>query len=274
MISQLYGIEEAFVTPDLEDEWASWLGRTFRPALDRIGFEPKAGEGEAVTLLRPHLVRLLGQSGRDEDVRRFAADQARRHMNGEHPSDPSLLEVLLELRAAGGDAAVFDAYRERFEKAATPADRDRFLRALGAFRQPAQRERALAYALAGPLRPTELMTIPRELRSTVAGEERAWTWTKANYGTIVERLPGEFRSFLPHMAAGCSNERLDDARRFFADGHGDDNSQRQLARVAEEVEDCVRLREREGAGVRVWLEAAALRPGSPRDDAPVAAPRR
>ena len=60
--------------------------------------------------------------------------------------------------------------------------------------------------------------------------------------------------FAPYMAAGCSTERLEDARRFFGEpGRAAPGTDTQLARVGDMVDDCVRLRAREGASVAGYL---------------------
>src|SRR5205085_831831 len=66
--------------------------------------------------------------------------------------DPSLVEATLQLAAIHGDSVRFETYRRRFESAAIPADRARFLAALGAFHERTLVQRALTYSLSGALR--------------------------------------------------------------------------------------------------------------------------
>jgi hypothetical protein len=65
-----------------------------------------------------------------------------------------------------------------------------------------------------------------------------------------------FLAFLPRVARGCSLERLEIAQKFFADpAHQAPGSDKEMKQVAESVMDCVRLRERESAAVRRFLES-------------------
>ena len=59
---------------------------------------------------------------------------------------------------------------------------------------------------------------------------------------------------MPYFAGGCSAERLAAARQFFAEpGHSVDGTDNHLAKVSDQVMDCVNLREREGAAVADYL---------------------
>jgi len=138
-----------------------------------------------------------------------------------------------------------------------PADRSRFLASLGEFRDPAIVPRALAYALEGKLRPQELLAIPNVISAgALKYEDTGYEWMTANYDAIVQRVPPDFAAFLPHFADGCSEERLQKAKAFFADpAHQVEGTMKELAKVSDSVENCVSLRKREGAAVKSYLAA-------------------
>ncbi|MEM7357398.1 MAG: hypothetical protein AAF657_41675, partial [Acidobacteriota bacterium] len=72
-----------------------------------------------------------------------------------------------------------------------------------------------------------------------------------------QRVPPMFAAFLPFFADGCSAERIEKAKVFFAQpDHGGEPAAKQLAQVAEQVGTCVALREREGAAVARYLREA------------------
>jgi len=231
--------------------------RTLRPALDRFGELPRAGEPPTVGLVRPKLLAWLGDDGRDQAVRALGARLAREYMQRPAAVDPGLVAVALELAALDGDAALFDTYRQRMEAATSPEERNRFLGALGRFARPELAERALAYTLAGPLRPQELRTVPFAMLNDDAGRERAWAWVQANWTALAQRLPPDRIASLTRFAGGCSAERLAQGRAFFAAPERRTTAiDTQVARVADQVAECVALRAREGAKVAAWLSAA------------------
>jgi hypothetical protein len=224
-----------------------------------MGMAPN--EAEAVSLLRPELLRRLGEDGGDPVVLAYADSLAKRYLVEPSSVDPSLVGAALDLSALHGDAALFDAYRSRFEDTRRPEDRERFLSALGCFRDSALVDRALGYVLAGPLRPQELFTIPRKIGQSPRYEGRPWEWIQAGYDAFTSRIPAMLSIYLPYFAAGCSTERLEQARRFFADPkRAAPGTEREIAKLEQGVADCASLREREGAAVADYLRRSAGAP--------------
>jgi cytosol alanyl aminopeptidase len=258
MIDGLENVGTAFVAPELEDAFAVYVRRTLGPALARFGLETEPGEDEAVTAFRPKLIGWLGDRGRDEKVVAYATEKARAYMADPASIDPSIAGISLELAAMNGDAALFDELVRRFESAQTPADRSRYLHAIGNFRDPGLRDRALDYALTGPLRPNEIFSIPFMIGDRPDGEDVVFAWTLANHDAIAARIPPFVLGFMPASAGGCSAERLAKAQEFFGDpAHQGPGTETTLAKVSDQVTDCVRLREREGTKVAAYLREAA-----------------
>jgi hypothetical protein len=82
-----------------------------------------------------------------------------------------------------------------------------------------------------------------------------WDWMTNNYDELMKKMPPMFAVYMPYFAGGCSSDRIEAARIFFAeDGpHYQPGQEKELAKVAEAVGDCVGLREREGKAVREYL---------------------
>jgi hypothetical protein len=170
--------------------------------------------------------------------------------------DPALASNALRLAAMRGDAALFDEYRKRFETTQIPADRQRYLLSLGEFRDPQLVQRSLAYALDSKTRPQEVLTIPNVVsEGDLKNEDLSYQWMTTHYATIVKRIPPDVAAFLPQFADGCSEDRLERAAAFFADpAHQVEGTQKELAKVADSVTNCVNLRKREGAVVAEFLK--------------------
>jgi aminopeptidase N len=254
LLDGLSKVELAFVPDDRRPAFAGYVRATLAPALTRFGLAATAGEPEAVALFRPRLIGWLGEQGRDPQVQTYAVKLARAYLADPGSVDPSLAGVSLELAAHDGDRALFDDYRRRFERSEIPADRGRYLAALGSFAQPELQEEALAYALSGPLRPNELFTIARKVAIDEAGRQRLYRWATDHFADIAARIPPDFVVYLPFVASGCSTDRLARARDFFgAPERRVDGTDRQLVRIADQVNDCASLRRREGQAVAEYL---------------------
>jgi len=257
VLDSLSEVQKPFVPADLEDEYAAYLRRALRPALDGVGLAPRDGESETTTLVRPRLLLWLGDDGRDPEIQRFAGEQAAAYLEDPGSVPPSIAGACLTLASMDGSPEQFEAMKQRFESAEAPTDRARYLQSLGSFRDPALVERALDYAFSGPLRPNELFTIPANLTRTPSGSDRAYLWMTEHYATLAERLPPDFMGFMPFFAGGCSAERLESAQEFFGEPeHQAKGTPRMVGRVAAQVDECLALRAREGGSARRFLEEA------------------
>jgi alanyl aminopeptidase len=262
LMGALQKVHDTFITPDLRGSFAITVRRMLRPALQRFGMVKSRGEADAVSLVRPGLLEMLGVHAYDRDVLDWARLAARRYLAHPDSVDPSVAGAALNLAARDGDAALFEAYRQRFETTRIPSERTRYLAALGHFRNGELLERALDYALAGPLRPQEIFTIPYNMAENDEMKDRRWRWFRNRYNQFVKRIPPFYLSDLPGFAKCCDTQRLDEAQVFF--GNPETNhpgTREELAKVMESTTNCARLRQREAPAVaRFLLQSAQNRP--------------
>jgi alanyl aminopeptidase len=256
VISALEKVETAFVTPDLDAQFAKYIRATLLPAAERFGLEPQSGETELVTLIRPGLFGWLGYySEQESEVRAEARRVAGAFMKDPSSVDASLAGVALMVAAKDGDRELFDAYIRHYEAATEPTRKRLFLGALGAFENPKLQRSALDYSLTDKVRPTDFFVPFDNMMWTEAGADLAFTWLQGNFAAVASRLPPSWLAYLPYVAEGCSIERLEVARGFFSQSeHQVDGTQANLRKVADLVTDCVNLRKREGASVAAFLQ--------------------
>ncbi|MEP7027768.1 MAG: M1 family aminopeptidase [Candidatus Eisenbacteria bacterium] len=251
-------LRDPLITPGLEEPFARYVRQALSPALARFGRAPRTGETETVALIRPRILTTLADEGRDPATRAFGDSLARAYLDDPAAVDPGLAPPALEIAALGGDAALRDRMRSRFEAATSPAERRIYLTGFSSFRDTTLVRENLAYALSGPLKPQEISVVARAINRHAPNRDLTWNWMRANYGTILKRVPPMYGAFLPRYADGCSPSRLAEADAFFAEpGHAPPGAAKELAKVAEGVEDCIGLREREGARVQAFLTKAA-----------------
>ena len=241
---------------ELDRPFARYIRRTLGPALQRFGLSKTEGEEEAVSLLRPRFIGWLGNRGHDEKVLTYADSLAHAYLRDPSSIDPDLAEVVLGVAASRGDRTLFGLYRKQFETTTIPTERTNYLSALGKFRDPNVVEAVLQYELDGPIRPHEHGTIPfRIARLSPQHRDRVFEWMTANYDTITSMRPPEFAAYLVWFADGCSEDRLEAARRFFAEPpHKPQGTEKELEKVAEDVIRRVGLRRREGCSVVAYFK--------------------
>ena len=253
--SGLMDAKEAFLTEENQDAFAGYVRRVLGPALRRYGLDRKPKESEAISLVRPALYSWLGDEGKDARVQAHADSLARSFLRDRGAIDPSLIRVALGLSAIRGDQRLFDEYRNRFESATVPTDREPLLRALGSFHDDALRKRALAYNLSGPLRPQEYFWIPEEIAQVPWRRDEVWAWWREHYEEVTKKMPPEYGMYVTIMAGGCSESRLKSAEDFFASpAHQPPGTEGMIAKVAEATRDCLGLRSRELAAATRALQ--------------------
>jgi alanyl aminopeptidase len=256
VVTSLSELKTRFLTPDLEEPFAAYVRRTLGPPLERFGMARQEGEAATVSPLRGRLIGWLGVEGQDAAVRAQAAKWTKAWLADPSSVDPGIAGAALQVAAVTGDRALFDAYKKRLEATPVPSERQQLVRALGYFRDPALVDAALAYALSDALRPTEMFDVPREVGGWVGNEERPYRFMEENFEAIRKRVPESVLGYMPQFAAGCSEARLRKAKAFFAQpAHIAPGTEAQMTKVAEAVQDCARLRAREGAAVAKSLRA-------------------
>lgn len=258
LLSNLRKVKNAFVPPELETRFAFYVRKTLQPALAHFGMQPKQDEEKAVSLLRPDLLRWLGNEGQDEQVRKYAKSLAQSYIADRSSVNQALVGVALRLAAIDGGPDDFRIYTKRFEEAQTPTERANFLSAMGAFANPEIQKAALQYTLSDNLRPNEIFTIPFIVMTYRNDWDLIFEWMANEYDEIAARIPREYLAFMPRVVGGCSEERLEKARVFFENAeHQVDGTLNNLEKTEDTVMDCVNLRAREGAAVAKYLNGLA-----------------
>ena len=251
-------IEDPLITPDLEEPFAHWVRESVGPALTRFGRTHKAGEAETVSLVRPRLLATMADEGKDAQVQAFGDSVALVYLDDPAKVEPGLGAIALAIAAAQGDAALRERMRQKFETADQPAERRTYMTALANFRDPALVDANLEYALNGPLKPQEVGFFVTFMNFYPPNREKTWPFVQKNYATLLSRIPPMYGAFMPVYAGGCSAERLEEGKKFFADpDHQPPGYAKELARIAEGVGNCLDLREREGTRVKAYLTHAA-----------------
>jgi alanyl aminopeptidase len=257
-LAALGAARASLVEDGASDAFAAWARRALRPAFDRHGPAARPDDGPGVAALRAELLESLADWGDDPRAAALGDSLARALLDGRTVEDASLAAVAPRIAARRGDRALFDACVARFGAARSPLERSRWLSALGRFRDPALVEEALRWSLDAPLRPQEALAIPVALSNDAETRERAWRFVEERWDWIAARVPPALLGNAPRFAGGCSPDRIERARRFFADpAHQGSGWRRTLDETAEDVAACATVRAREAARVAAWLRAGA-----------------
>ena len=96
------------------------------------------------------------------------------------------------------------------------------------------------------------------MAGTPSGGDIVFEWMTSNFDAITALISPMAAAYLPYLAGGCSAERLEAATAFFGESaHQIGGAERNMAKVADQVSDCVNLRNREGDAVASYLSRLA-----------------
>ncbi len=243
-----------FITEETEEAYRAYLRATLKPALERIGWQRKKGEAEAVSSLRATLIARLGGRGDDPEIKEYARSLAESYLEKPGSIDPSLAGAVLVAAAFHGDAKLFEQFSEKFESAESPSERSRYLEALGSFRTPAMVEKSLQYSLTADLRPHESTSIPQAISADPQFQPLVFNWMVDNFTTISKRAPSLYISRLPNLVNGRDLKQFEEAREFLSvPGRKTSLMEKNLIEVGDKVLHRARLQEKENASVHEFL---------------------
>jgi len=225
------------------------------PALAALGWTPRHGEDELARQLRGDLVRALGTLGNDRDVQARAAELYAAHTRGA-AVDPNVLPALIAVLAHAGDAGRYDAFLDRFRKAATPQEEQRYLYALTAFPQPPLVEQTLGRTVNGEIRTQDAPFVARTMLMQVHAREIAWAFVKKQWDTMDRLYPKHGLRRMAEGVIGLATPELEaDVHRFFQERKIELGG-KTLEQYLEQLRVAVALRQREGAALSRALARA------------------
>lgn len=206
----------------LRTEVAGWAGRLYTPLYRRLGWRSRTSEASDAKLLRKTVIEFMVMDVRDETARRAAArrgDDYIGRLEGHKKAqrlDSELVGTVLATAVQERGAGAFDRLVAVLETSTDATTRGRIVSALGHAESPELSDRALALTLDTRLRSNEAPRILRAQFFNPRTRERAWTWFKANFERLTERLGPRFAGRSPWYASSfCSESAVDEVSDFF-----------------------------------------------------------
>ena len=248
----------ALVPPSMLDAaLAPRFGRFVQRALGAraraIGWTPKRGEDEGVTLLRPHLLRAIVDRGADEALAKEASALAARWLDDPASLPPDLVDGVLGAASGRGDHRLFERLRALAKQTKDERRRKHAIRAMRAFRDPAVVRDALETFLDEAIDPRVSIDL---LFQDARAQDVSLEFLRRRYDAVVARVPGEIRADLPWMVAGlCDGARRAEVEALFKDRvRGLTGGPRNLAKALERIALCVTQRAAHDASLRELLK--------------------
>jgi aminopeptidase N len=241
---------DRFVDGEPRERFRDFVRTLVRPAMDRLGWDPRPGERELDRELRGDLIRTLGILGDDPETQAMAREAEALSRSG-GGVDASVAAAAVEVTAfAGGDDA-FEAFRARMHDAPTPQEQDRYRGALARFRDPALMERLLALTVSDEVRPQDAPFLLSRAEANRDLGAIAWHYVRDHWDELLPRFAA---SNVLHLAVGARTltdpELVAEVQAFFA-VHDIPQNHRSLVQAMERQRVMAAVRERSSGELAV-----------------------
>ncbi len=247
-------IGRTLATDATRPAFRAWVTDLLKPALQEIGWAPRAGEPGDTAAARATLVGTLGSVARDPDVLAKARELTMQELAAPGSVQPELVNVVVHLAAIGGSSGLYDRYLERSRAATDPEEKYRYLNALASFTDPALVRRTMDLVLGPQVRSQDAKILIAAMLGNPDTQRLAWDLLQARWTAIQEKT-GEFVGntvIVGGLSAFCDADTLDEATRFFA-AHAVPDAERTLRQALERIRSCVALSEAQRPRLAAWL---------------------
>ncbi len=250
------GLKTNLVPDELVDNYARFVRKTFGARARALGFEPKPKEDDDTRLLRATLLEMVGDAGRDAEIRKRARALLSDWVKRRDAIHPDLVEVVIELGALDGDRALFDELLNAAKREQSRKDRQRLLFALASMRDPKLNAEALELTLSDAFDVRESIQAVWVATSNRETREQAYRFVKQHYDELVRRLPRDYAAYLAFSGtAMCDEKTRADAEAFFGQRTSRaPGGPRILAQALEQLELCVAVKQRQQPSVAAFLK--------------------
>ncbi len=246
-------IREYLVTePAARAAFDARIAAVYRPRLDALGLDARAGDTPEDRWLRGSLIGLFAETLEDAALRDALAERGRRVIDADGKGalapdavDPDLRSIALQMAALRGDAATFERILGHALASTDSLLRRQLLGALGRVEDPALAARARALALDDRLQAGEVWLPAGGQFGRDATRPAAREWLAANEAALLQRLPKTSHPRIPAVAASgmCSAEEADMIEARYRERMADvEGGPRGLAQTVENIRLCAAQR--------------------------------
>ncbi|MBE1160482.1 M1 family metallopeptidase [Dyella acidiphila] len=229
-----------------------WVKAAYLPRMQQLGYQRKAGELSADTLLRTQLAAALALNFKVPEVRAALltqgdaalAKKADGHLNLQ-AADPDLLGVALGVAVQERGKPAVDALIAELPQTTSPDLRNAMLEGLSNVEQPAQADQVRDFALTKDVKVGEMAMILRGGQETTESRNSLWQWFTAHDAQVLGRTGSFASGMLPRLVGGgsCSTAEADRLQAYFTPRLKDiAGSDRGLAQTREQTVLCAALK--------------------------------
>jgi len=178
---------DRFLDGTPRDRFRDMVRDLVRPAVDRLGWDPRADDTDLDHELRGDLILALGVLGDDPETQAQAREAESLGRAGGDVA-PSVAAAAVEVVAATGGEAEYETFWSRYTSPRTPQEEDRYLYALGRFRDPALMARTLEASMTDAIRPQNTPFLMARASTNRDLGPQVWAFIAERWDEILDRI--------------------------------------------------------------------------------------
>jgi puromycin-sensitive aminopeptidase len=239
---------DRFIDGEPRERFREFVRDLVRPALERLGLDPRDTESDLDRALRGDLIRTLGVLGNDRAMQATARELEARSRTS--VVEPAVAAAAVDVVAFIGGPDEYDSFLARLDDAATPQEGDRYRYALAGFRDPALMQRTLELADSEAMRSQDTpFVLARALRNRDLGP-MAWRYVRDRWPDLTARFAPSNVIFLVYGILSLTGpDDVADIQDFFLE-HDIPQNHQTLVQVLEQQRLLEGLRRRAGPELR------------------------
>lgn len=154
---------------------------------EKVSWDAAPDDDDERRLLRPALLWMLGAVAQNEEILSELPRRQRLYLARPNRLDPTLATAFVRLCVRSDGGTRFEHYIDRFRKAKTPEERDRYLTALSDFGKPAFARKVLDFSLTDDVRSQDVWKPVRSLLSKPTVQAETWIYLKTHWQVFREK---------------------------------------------------------------------------------------
>eukprot|EP00079_Xenopus_tropicalis_P018894 XP_012808030.1 PREDICTED: aminopeptidase puromycin sensitive isoform X1 [Xenopus tropicalis] len=222
---------------DFHEEIQCFVRDVFSPIGQRLGWDPKPGEGHLDALLRGLVLGKLGKAGHqptlEEARRRF-----KEHVDGRNVLSADLRSPVYVTVLKHGDNSTLETMMKLHKQADMQEEKNRIERVLGAIAEQDLIKKVLSFSLSEDVRPQDTVCVIGGVAGgSKLGRKCAWNFVKDNWEELYNRYQGGFliSRLIKLSLDGFASDKMAAEIKAFFDAHPAPSAERTVQQCCENI---------------------------------------
>ncbi|KAM5135748.1 puromycin-sensitive aminopeptidase [Mantella aurantiaca] len=222
---------------EFHEEIQGFIRDVFSPIGQRLGWDPKPGEGHLDALLRGLVLGKLGKAGHKptlEEARRRFKD----HVEGKNTLSADLRSPVYVTVLKHGDNTTLETMLKLHKQADMQEEKNRIERVLGAICSPELIQKVLSFSLSEEVRPQDTVSVIGGVAgASKQGRKAAWNFVKENWEELHNRYQGGFliSRLIKLSVDGFASEKMATEVKTFFEAHPAPSAERTVQQCCENI---------------------------------------